>query len=222
MVGEKDERLVGTCLACGLLQTLNPPADYGTLYTEGDQYHIERAGQTPYRDRFWHDHEVGLVRLRRHLHHALRWLDVGCANGGFLAVLRHHLNAQAEGLELNPAMAAWAAERTGLPVHTSWATVQGRFDIITYHDVIEHVENPVVELERLHGYVRSGGLLVLDTPDIAAWHDPMTSHHMKPLEHLFLFTRETLNQVLVRAGWVAEAWETPIPGKLVVYARQAP
>jgi SAM-dependent methyltransferase len=219
-LGRKDGRRVGACRACGLVRTCDVPADYSRLYTSGDRYHSGRNGHVAYRDRYAHDEAVAALRWPK-LMERLRLLDVGCANGAFVAYAASRGMA-AEGLEPNPGMAAWARKRCGLPIHCSWTSVRGRFDVVTYHDVIEHVRDPARELRRARRHLAAGGLLVLDTPDAD---DPRFSrlrlfwHHMKPREHLWFFTEAHVGSVLRAAGFHVEGVDRPIPGKLVVYAR---
>jgi SAM-dependent methyltransferase len=216
------DRAVGTCVRCGLTRTLQMATDYETLYTEGDRYHVARQGHTPYRERFEHDHEVGHLRLREFAAR-LRWLDVGCANGGFVAAA-NDLGYAVEGLEPNPGIAAWAAQATGRPIHRTWDTVLGWFDVITLHDVFEHVVDPVQYLNVLRSHLVPGGMLILDVPDIhdtgAREYGPY-SHHMKPLEHLWFWERTLLTRFVGDHGFEVVDVHRPIPGKLVVYARRA-
>jgi 2-polyprenyl-3-methyl-5-hydroxy-6-metoxy-1,4-benzoquinol methylase len=220
VIGSKDARPVGRCVRCALVRTCSVPDDYMTLYTTGDRYHSGRAGHVPYRDRFAHDQCIAALRWPRLLSH-LRLLDVGCANGAFV---RHAADqgVAAEGLEPNAGMAAWAQERCGRPIHRSWDTVRGKFDVITYHDVIEHVPDPWHELRRLRRFLRASGLLVIDTPDVddsrfdrlgLAW------HHMKPQEHLWFFSERHLRGLVERAGFEVDQVDRPIEGKIVLYAR---
>lgn len=222
VLGEKDGRTVGACLECGLVRTMQVADDYATLYTDGLRYHAERPGQPSYLERVAHDREVATLRIPRHLQATdVRILDVGCANGGFIAEAQA-LGIRSEGLEPNPIMAEQVRASTGALVHTDWSTVLGKFTLITYHDVLEHIEDPVAELAWAKQYLQPRGVLVVDTPDAA---DPrfaelgMAWHHMKPLEHLWFFTQETLQMTLGMAGLSAFKRETPIPGKVVMYAR---
>jgi 2-polyprenyl-3-methyl-5-hydroxy-6-metoxy-1,4-benzoquinol methylase len=221
-LGCKDGRPVGACRACGLVRTCGVPARYSRLYTVGERYHSGRDGHVSYRDRFAHDSTVADLRWPKLMGH-LRLLDVGCANGAFVDHAARQGMA-AEGLEPNPAMAAWARQQCGRTIHLSWSTVHGRFDVITYHDVIEHVRDPARELRRARRHLRRGGLLVLDTPDAD---DPgfsrlgLSWHHMKPREHLWFFAEEHLLRLVGAAGFHVESVDRPIPGKLVLYARSA-
>jgi 2-polyprenyl-3-methyl-5-hydroxy-6-metoxy-1,4-benzoquinol methylase len=152
----------------------------------------------------------------------LRLLDVGCANGAFIRYAASQ-GIIAEGLEPNPDMARWAASASGRPVHISWTTISGQFDIVTYHDVIEHVMNPRTELERVHSFLRGSGLLILDTPDAD---DPrfeelgLSWHHMKPQEHLWFFTERSLRLLVEETGYEVDRVDRPIRGKVVLYARR--
>ncbi len=218
----KDGRTVVRCLACGLVRTLERAADYETLYTDGDRYHVERPGHIPYRERFDHDRKIGAMRLAA-LASRVKWLDVGCANGGFMAAAKE-AGYDVSGLELNPAMAAWASRETGCVVYTAWDQIREYYDIISYHDVFEHVADPRGELNVVHMRLNHRGLLIIDVPDItdaAAPRHGMESHHVKPLEHLYFYTERHLGRLL-QPNFEWPQFDRPIPGKLVAYARRKP
>lgn len=217
---DKDERLVGQCTACTLVRTLTIPDDYQQLYTDGERYHAERNGHTPYIERENHDYGVAGKRIVRHLGQ-FRTLDVGTANGAFPRRLRA-MGFDAAGLEVNPTMAAWARNYSQTTIYESWHEIRRRFDMITYHDVLEHVEHPARELQTAWFFLNPNGLLVLDTPDAD---DPRFAelgpnwHHMKPQEHLYFYTEQALRQLLDPVLYYVTAVERPLQGKVVVYAR---
>ena len=220
-IGVKDERPVGRCVTCALVRTCGVPPDYEALYKEGDRYHGERPGHVHYRDRSEHDDEIADQRWPRLMAH-MRLLDVGCANGAFVRYAAAH-GMEAEGLEPNPRMAAWAGQRCGRPVHGSWATVKGPFDIDLSRRDRAHSRSgrrtaprPIVPPRR--------GMLVVDTPDAD---DPrfarlgLAWHHMKPVEHMWFFTERHLRWLVARAGYVVLQIDRPIPRKIVLYGRVA-
>jgi SAM-dependent methyltransferase len=122
--------------------------------------------------------EVGLGAIRRanfqrvldllapHLPTGARVLDVGAAHGWFVeAALGRGLRAT--GIEPDPEVAARATRR-GLPVQLGFfpADVRGGpFDAITFHDVFEHLPDPVGALRACHELLADGGLLVLQLPN---------------------------------------------------------
>lgn len=96
-----------------------------------------------------------------------RLLDVGAHAGRFLGMAQQ-AGWQAEGIELNPRTAAYAAERTGLPVHTANAAslaADGRqYDAIVMTDVLEHIPSPVEILATLASMLAPGGVLAIKVP----------------------------------------------------------
>ena len=74
---------------------------------------------------------------------------------------------QAEGLELNPQTAAYAAERTGARIRTlNVHQVDGSeaFDAVTITDVLEHVPHPMRVLERVSSLLTAGGWIAVKVP----------------------------------------------------------
>jgi SAM-dependent methyltransferase len=102
-----------------------------------------------------------LDRARRRL------LDVGAHAGRFVSLARK-AGWTAEGLELNPQTAAFAAHRTGasvrqLNVHEVEAGT-ARFDAVTVTDVLEHIPDPVRVLTRVHALLSDGGWIAVKVP----------------------------------------------------------
>lgn len=101
-------------------------------------------------------------------------LDVGCAEGGFLAVARRHYRVA--GLDFNPRAIALARERFGLE-HTYVMTLEefqkaraelgfaAGFDVITVFDVLEHVDAPQPFLGMLRELLAPAGWLAINEPN---------------------------------------------------------
>jgi 2-polyprenyl-3-methyl-5-hydroxy-6-metoxy-1,4-benzoquinol methylase len=137
-----------------------------------------------------------------------RLLDVGCGDGGFLRVARV-LGYAAEGIEFD-AVAAAVAERQGFAVHIGGlAETQlsaGGFDQITLSHVVEHLHDPVAALARLRGWLRPGGRLWLQTPNIesaGAQRYGADWRGLEPPRHLVLFGPGSLRLALERSGFTA-------------------
>ncbi|MEO8076554.1 MAG: class I SAM-dependent methyltransferase, partial [Acidobacteriota bacterium] len=96
-----------------------------------------------------------------------RLLDVGAHAGRFVSLARH-AGWAAEGLELNPQTAAYAAQRTGAPirqlnVHDVDVSTAG-YDAITVTDVLEHIPDPVRVLARIAALLSPGGWVAVKVP----------------------------------------------------------
>ena len=96
-----------------------------------------------------------------------RLLDIGAHAGRFMH-LAHAAGWQAEGIELNPRTAAFAASRTGLPVHSinveRLPLSTGSYGAITLIDVLEHVPHPMTLLTRAAEALEPGGWVVVKVP----------------------------------------------------------
>jgi methionine biosynthesis protein MetW len=163
--------------------------------------------------------------------HALRLLpeggaalDLGCASGGLLALLRPRAGHLA-GLELS-ATAARAAAAVGDQV------VQGAledaelpfaadgFDLVVLADVLEHLADPAAALRRAAGWCRPGGAILVSVPNVAHWSArlalargrwPQEDSGTFDSSHLRWFTRASLADLLASAGLVDVELDAIVP-----------
>jgi 2-polyprenyl-3-methyl-5-hydroxy-6-metoxy-1,4-benzoquinol methylase len=98
---------------------------------------------------------------------ARRLLDVGAHAGRFMHLAKQ-AGWQAEGIELNPRTAAYAARRTGAPVHQINAhalQADGRqYSAVTLTDVLEHIPDPLSLLRVLADLLEPGGCVAVKVP----------------------------------------------------------
>jgi len=164
----------------------------GWLFVAASRWRSARAGQ-----------------FIRHLPGAAtgaRLLDVGCGDGGFLRVARA-MGYQACGVEIDPAAAALARAQ-GFEVHEGLLeaapVAPASLDQVTLSHVIEHLHEPVVALERLRGWLRPGGRIWLQTPNVAGRGAQRYGADWRGLEaprHLVLFGERSLRLALEGAGF---------------------
>lgn len=135
-----------------------------------------------------------------------RLLDVGCGNGSFLRVARA-LGFAAEGIEID-AVAGQLARGAGFEVHggplTSAAYAPARFEQVLLNHVIEHLHQPMQALRLLRGWLRPGGRIWLQTPNLAsrgAARYGVAWRGFEPPRHLVLFDGPSLCAALAAAGF---------------------
>lgn len=205
------------CGACGQVYLRDRPRD-----EDLDLYyppHYIRRGAAPEVLRRWLRRRDLAPRARlARAQPGRRLLDVGCANGAFLEVMRGHGWVVA-GVE----PADWAAREAaarGLPV---WPTAigdapvpGGAFDVATLWDVVEHLPDPRRDLAAVARALRPGGRLLVTTPVLDGWEARLQGERWPGWDaprHLVLFTTATLERVLGQAGfrvlertWISESY----------------
>jgi SAM-dependent methyltransferase len=125
-------------------------------------------------------------------------LDVGCADGGFLAAVRP-LGWSGVGLDIDPAAVAAARARDlvavvgAAGVDAVPAPARGGFDAVTLWDLLEHVADPRATAAWLADRVAPGGRVIVLTPDArslfdraGAWERRATLGRSRRLDQLCL------------------------------------
>jgi GT2 family glycosyltransferase/2-polyprenyl-3-methyl-5-hydroxy-6-metoxy-1,4-benzoquinol methylase len=117
-----------------------------------------------------------------------RYLDVGCAYGGFLVAFAER-GAQVTGIDIDEMLLGLARmnlqdNQLDVPLFVADATraeqlkeFRDCFDLITCNDVIEHVEDPQLLLVNLAGLLRSDGLIYFEIPNSHAPRHVMCDGH---------------------------------------------
>lgn len=201
---------VMVCGNCGVLRQILRM----TPQELSDWYRVYFKGQ--YTHTYEHDLEVGKTRLDRYgLSTGLRLLDVGCGNGGFLDA------AKARGIEVigqdvspdadSDDVYVGQLEAIGFPTDS--------FDVVTVHDVLEHLIDPLSALKEIRRVLRRPGKLILDYPNFFS---DSGKHHWKHVEHLWMFTHPQLIRIVEQAGFAITNSYRPIPSKLVLEAEPLP
>ena len=137
----------------------------------------------------------------------LRLLDVGCGKGDFIVRMREN-GWKVEGLEVDADAVNYAQSNYGLTVHLgsleSFRFPDESFDVITLNHVIEHVHDPISLVRECLRILKSGGRLVLATPNMDSFAHQIFGRnwsHLDPPRHLMLFKMKTLSECVRRAGF---------------------
>lgn len=106
-------------------------------------------------------------------------LDVGCG-AGLLAEPLARLGAHVTGIDAAPELIEAArthAGQSGLAIRYVAGEVgalEGRFDLVTALEVVEHVADPASFVRALADRLAPGGLLIMSTPNRTAWSKLLT------------------------------------------------
>lgn len=120
-------------------------------------------------DRNWGLDETGLKPLA-----GKRAADVGCG-AGLLAEPLARLGAAVTGIDAAPeTIEAARAHALGQGLDIDYRVggaeaLEGRFDLVTSLEVVEHVADPAAFVAALAAAVAEGGVLILSTPNRTSW-----------------------------------------------------
>jgi SAM-dependent methyltransferase len=149
-----------------------------------------------------------------------RVLDVGCGAGWRGKELREARGCEVIGVEPDEGRAE-VARSLGVEVVTGYLEAIdveriGRFDVVLFGDVLEHLPDPAAMLLAAREYLKPGGAIVASVPNVAHWtvrwdllwgeFDYQPSGIMDAT-HLRWFTEKTLRGLFDAAGYRVVAWE---------------
>jgi SAM-dependent methyltransferase len=215
------------CVACGLGRAQTIDFDPDTYYTGdyfsgkyADGYADYRGAEAVLRREF--SNTVDFIRKYRD---GGRLLDVGCAYGFFLQEAKRSFDVA--GIEIAEDAAAYCRER-GLRVLSGIADESnlsqlGQMDVIVLLDVIEHLPNPSETLALCARQLRPGGIILVTTGDFASPYARLFGKSwrlMTPPQHLWYFTRASIERISQPLGLVLESYDHPwkiVPISLIAF-----
>ncbi len=192
------------CSRCGLV--LSDPLPHNPREFYEKEYRLRYKGTFTPKPK--HIFRAGRVALSRH--EAVRdflpkggvVLDVGAGGGEFLYLLRKR-GFCAKGIEPNTGYAEYSAREYGLDVWNGFIQdavfPENSIDAVTVWHVLEHTENPYQVLTKLHGFLKPGGALVVEVPNVeAVCQSPASTFHEA---HIYNFNLVTLTAMARKSGF---------------------
>lgn len=155
-----------------------------------------------------------------------RMLDIGCGSG--LSLLEAQaLGAEAWGVEADPNVRR-IADDLSLRIHIGSLLDEPfageKFDLVVLNQVIEHVPDPGMLLDRLRSRIRTGGRIVLVFPNAGSlwcrvsgerwinWHVPYHLHH---------FSRDGFVRLAMRCGYRVRSMRSITPNLWTILQMRA-
>lgn len=135
-----------------------------------------------------------------------KMLDVGCGPGLFLIEAKKR-GWEVYGTEFTDKQLKYLKDKginTLKGKLTNESFEDELFDVIISSEVIEHINNPVEEMQQFHRLLRKGGLVYITTPNFNAIERYLLNGAYEIIEypeHLCYFTPKTINLLLTQSGF---------------------
>jgi SAM-dependent methyltransferase len=139
-----------------------------------------------------------------------RLLDVGCSVGDFLHKAKHFYDV--EGVEVNPNTAAIAEQH--FKVHQRFLGELGLppvYDVVTLHQILYGVPDPVGLLRDIHGVLKDDGVLYINSPNADSYAMELyrgKANHLYGYTTLNVFNRQSLAELANRVGFEILSYRT--------------
>jgi len=199
------------CLNCGhIFADLNIDekeifALYEKNYFLGEEYKDYIADKEVIQKNF----RLRLKILEKFLHHERheRLLEVGCAYGFFLDIIRDRFK-KVFGIDITDDGINYAKTQLKLDVakddFLNYDFRHEKFDVVCMWDTIEHLQNPHLYLEKASQCMEKGSLITITTGDIGSFNARMKKDKWRLIHlptHIHYFTKKTLSQILNNYGF---------------------
>jgi SAM-dependent methyltransferase len=127
-----------------------------------------------------------------------RYVDIGSSAGLLMEEVQKSFNCQVVGVEPGDAYREYAQDKGFLIFEELDQIIkpeEEKFDLVSMIHVLEHVPDPVDYLRELRDrFLTQGARLLVEVPNLFA-------HDCFEMAHLTSFSRETLSQILKKAGF---------------------
>jgi len=224
-----NNKYVCRCKKCGL-RGLRPLPDYQKqcdLYGRDEYFNVGLADLHADLIVGYNEKSPIIQLYQRHLQNIIKLksppghlLEIGCARGVFLDLARK-AGYQVTGTEMNKDAVLYAQKNFNLNVcQESIETAQlenESVDVIVAFDVIEHLINPRLLIEKAHQILKPNGILVIGTPRSTSpicfvaeqlavlskgrYQYPAFRFYGRAIEHLNIFNPENLELMLNQYGF---------------------
>jgi 2-polyprenyl-3-methyl-5-hydroxy-6-metoxy-1,4-benzoquinol methylase len=195
------------CRDCGFVfvsrEGFDPYRTYTEDYFRGAIYG-DYVGDEPNRTKLFKEK---LKLIRRYIPRSGKLLDIGCAAGFFLMVMKD-MGYQTYGVEISDYAARYAQEVMKLAVFRGELQdaqfPDDFFHVITMWDVLEHLSDFLSTLTECRRIIREEGVLVAETLNVGSLPAKILRcrwHLFTPPYHLSYFSKSTLAMALDKSGF---------------------
>jgi len=194
------------CVFCGIVRTDPVPTDQEIKEFYQQKYWDSYKSDVPKLKRIYRNAHRAVERYYRDqqfFKNAHSILEIGSGCGEFVYLLQY-LNLNAQGLEPHRGYSEYSRKEFGVSVTSAMlenaSYPLAAFDLIVSHHVVEHLRDPAAELRRMNQWLKEGGYLLIEVPNIEAErHSPNNRFHFA---HIYNFNGVALEELAARQGFL--------------------
>lgn len=132
-------------------------------------------------------------------------LEVGCAAGGILKVFQEH-GCTVKGIDLGEEFMKYGREKYGLDLsvgNLQNVKLERQPDLIIYSNVMEHITDPVNELNTVKQKLNPKGLLFIEVPGVKNIHNDYRCDFLFYIQnaHVYHFSETSLKNLFHKTGF---------------------
>lgn len=210
--GGKEQEIV-QCDRCGVIRKRGLDKDqHKALHINNKQVeeiNLEALSEN-YRDRNFLDIKRRVNKIKPHLTGEENVLDLGTGMGHFLDQIEPHVN-EVVGTEINETRISFIRDQLGYPVYEGTEEVldefeQDHFDIITMFHALEHMVNPVEQLQSVRTVLGDNGRLFIEVPNHDDYLLSLSSSYADFYyqdAHSYYFDPDSLKNVFMLSGYTS-------------------
>lgn len=202
---DRDHKYLRTvvCRECGLVWSDPRPVDARQFYEH--DYRVQFKGAfNPKPKHVYRGGKVAIdryLKIKSHLAGRTSLLDIGSGAGEFLYLMTK-AGFKGIGIEPNLGYGGYSRDEYEVEVLPGFAQdhkfPDASFDTITMWHVLEHTEDPYANIELVKKWLKPGGLLVVEVPNVEA--TCLAPIHRFHIDHLYNFNNENLAVIGEKAG----------------------
>jgi len=143
-------------------------------------------------------------------------LDVGCSTGKLMAAFADSFpGAVIHGVDIDPDAKIKAPDRLRENIFIEdFLRFNGKYDIVVFKFVIEHLRNPAEYLKKAYGLLNPGGIVLIATPDITSpkalqlkqdW--DLIREKNRDIGHIVWFDKKGLYRVAEKCNFKVSHWQ---------------
>lgn len=207
------------CQKCGLIRQLQMPLSTNEQYLEYYRKSYPPTQEVYSKKDYTHDREVAELRCNEYdinKGNKNKILDIGSGSGAFVDECRSR-GAEAYGCEISTYSYADNSDYIYIDQFENIHFPTDHFELVTCHDVLEHVLDPVKFLKEMFRTVGQEGTCIIDIPD---FFHAKGRHHWKDVEHIWFFKTGQLKRLLKKIGFVVKQIKHPLEAKTVFYLQK--